>query len=108
MCEFKSLREERMMGGIAEGWFASNFVELFIYRSRFWRFYSPKRISCFDEGLRSGGIGFILGAIHKVRHARACFKKNSSLRIWPKISERPFLGILPQNLQFLSVENSDD
>src|SRR6218665_21469 len=25
-----------------------------------------------------------------------------------KISERPFLGILPQNLQFLSVENSDD
>src|SRR6218665_728003 len=84
MCEFKSLREERMMGGIAEGWFASNFVELFIYRSRFWRFYSPKRISCFDEGLRSGGIGFILGAVHKVRHARACFKKNSSLRIWPK------------------------
>src|SRR6218665_118460 len=25
-----------------------------------------------------------------------------------KISERPFLRILPQNLQFLSVENSDD
>ncbi len=31
-CEFKS---KRMMEGIAEGWFASNFMELFIYRSSF-------------------------------------------------------------------------
>jgi len=26
------------MEGIAEGWFASNFIKLFSYRSRFWRF----------------------------------------------------------------------
>ena len=39
---------------------------------------------------------------------RACFKKNSSLHIWPKNFRTTFLGILPQILQFLSVENSDE
>src|SRR6218665_3957879 len=31
---------------------------------------------------------------------RACFKKNSSLHIWPKMFRTTFLGILPPNLQF--------
>src|SRR6218665_2903425 len=42
-------------------------------------------------------------------NSRACFKKNSSLHIWPKnLRTTFFLAILPQNLQFLSFENSDD
>ena len=40
--------------------------------------------------------------------SRACFKKNSSLHVSPKNFRTTFLGIVPQNLQFLSVENSDD
>src|SRR6218665_2509966 len=33
-------------------------------------------------------------------HARACFKKNSSLHIWPKNFSTTFFRILPQNCTF--------
>jgi len=59
---------------------------------------SPNRGSVPSDGWFFGGVP----------SPRACFKKNSPLHIRPKNFRTTFLGILPQNLQFLAVENSDD
>src|SRR6218665_1877034 len=42
------------------------------------------------------------------RRTRACFKKNSSLHIWPKNFSTTFFRILPQQFYILSLKNSDD
>src|SRR6218665_1737233 len=39
---------------------------------------------------------------------RSCFKKNSSLHIWPKNFWTTFFRILPQKFYILSLKNSDD
>jgi len=48
------------------------------------------------------------GQKRRTSESRACFKKNSSLHIWPKNFSTTFFRILSKNVTFLSLKNSDD